>query len=799
MNYRSLFCISSAMLCLSTYSSAEIVTPKDAARVAQCFMTAQGITSAPNLTPAKAAAIRSGASADAGESPAYHIFYSADSSSLVVVAGDDVARPILGYTKGFMANGKAAELPPAMLDWLADIERQILAARASNKEQSAEVSQMWAATEPGNPVVQLQTAQWNQRGPYNGQCPLIGQDRTLTGCVATSFGIMMKYYGYPDKGRYTIPAYTTDDNLYVPARDISDHVYAWDNILMEYKSGQYTQTQADAVAQLLADVGAAIQADYGLGETSAYQGLSTLFKHFDFNPGTRIVKENFSADEWAAILRAELDKQRPVWYSGAHSTGGGHAFLLDGYTDNGFFSVNWGWGGSCNGYFALDAMEPDADTEYNSDQDAYIDVVPANMLPALVEMGDGVKCPSLNAAIGLLSDDGQATSAKLLQDFTTGYQAIDEGKNLSLDLNGHTMNITGGYGISNNGTLTISDGVGGGKILTDINNSIISNSGTLNIESGTLANTCSSIDETDYRRCIYIREGSTVNIKGGEFSSANQVLCVLGDLNVSGGTFTSRDKAYIMDIFGGKTVIEGGSFDYTFYFGDGSEVVIKDGSFTSPTQLFWGYGKCEISGGTFVTTGNNAIMSYYYATPLAISGGTFINSCDTNEGTDYRRCLYATGEAKVNISGGTFTSPNQTIVILGEGEISGGTITNTSTNGIGLASNGTVTVTDVRIKASRPLYAWSGATLTCSGGLFSTTIANNFLATSCQCVANDDAETKSIYPYRVLNPATGLGFVANAPAVNGLRYDLNGVLAPNGNGLGIVRKNNGQSVKVLTK
>ncbi len=39
--------------------------------------------------------------------------------------------------------------------------------------------------------------------------------------------------------------------------------------------------------------------------------------------------------------------------------GGGHAFVCDGYRDDGCFHINWGWGGWCDGYFSLDVLNPD--------------------------------------------------------------------------------------------------------------------------------------------------------------------------------------------------------------------------------------------------------------------------------------------------------------------------------------------------------------------------------------------------------------------------------------------------------
>jgi hypothetical protein len=36
----------------------------------------------------------------------------------------------------------------------------------------------------------------------------------------------------------------------------------------------------------------------------------------------------------------------------------GHAFVLDGYNTEGYYHVNWGWNGTCNGYFRISALNP---------------------------------------------------------------------------------------------------------------------------------------------------------------------------------------------------------------------------------------------------------------------------------------------------------------------------------------------------------------------------------------------------------------------------------------------------------
>ena len=58
------------------------------------------------------------------------------------------------------------------------------------------------------------------------------------------------------------------------------------------------------------------------------------------------------------MLRDELDDRRPILYGGNTSTGGGHAFVFDGYDTNGYFHVNWGWAGTSDGYFVSSVLNP---------------------------------------------------------------------------------------------------------------------------------------------------------------------------------------------------------------------------------------------------------------------------------------------------------------------------------------------------------------------------------------------------------------------------------------------------------
>jgi hypothetical protein len=69
------------------------------------------------------------------------------------------------------------------------------------------------------------------------------------------------------------------------------------------------------------------------------------------------------------LLINELVAGRAIVYNAIDTkNSAGHSFNLDGYDGSGHFHVNWGWGGTGNGYFNLDGLR---DKAMNMDYDAY--------------------------------------------------------------------------------------------------------------------------------------------------------------------------------------------------------------------------------------------------------------------------------------------------------------------------------------------------------------------------------------------------------------------------------------------
>ena len=158
-----------------------------------------------------------------------------------------------------------------------------------------------------------------------------------------------------------IPSYTTSSlSLSVSGFAAGSPIPNKDLLLNIYDDGA-SDAQREAVARLMVYCGVSVRMDYTSDGSGAFSGdvPIALINYFGFDPTARqILRENYSYNEWMNAIYAELAAGRPVYYSGS-SSGGGHAFVADGYDGDGLFHINWGWGGAYNGDFALTALYPE--------------------------------------------------------------------------------------------------------------------------------------------------------------------------------------------------------------------------------------------------------------------------------------------------------------------------------------------------------------------------------------------------------------------------------------------------------
>ena len=269
------------------------------------------------------------------------------------IANDDRFSAVLGYSD---CKYDENNLPPAMLWWMEAINASL-----DKALESGEQPEMVPPTDFGYPeaVKSLVKTKWNQGTPYNNKCPTYTSSTTtqhyVTGCVATSMSQVMKYHNYPAKGKATSVRY-----LFYPNGSSENGVtayaylgvtYDWDNMIENYEQVKYTDAQANAVATLMFNNGVAVKMQYSKNGSAAFskdaaKALKTYFSYSIKFMERRI----YSTKEWMDNIYNELSNGFPIIYSG-QSNSGGHSFVLDGYDANGLVHVNWGWGGSGDGYF----------------------------------------------------------------------------------------------------------------------------------------------------------------------------------------------------------------------------------------------------------------------------------------------------------------------------------------------------------------------------------------------------------------------------------------------------------------
>ena len=249
---------------------------------------------------------------------------------------------------------------------------------------------------------------WHQESPYNDQCDkryhykgllgikysfvenydydtsrkddeLIYVEDLYAGCVAIATAQILAYNKYPILGDI------------IGVDDAKD----WEWLFVDYntiadieKRNEFLDEQEDCFARLCHYVGEGCDMNYGFMGTDYSFATPNAAKKYLQKLGYTNVVRHIGYDD--SIVKAQIEKDCPVLLGAMPRHGvNGHAWVIDGYkiTDkictiklpNGTFvseivvdstnyvHCNWGWGGSCDGWFSSTLL----------DTDDYIDVADA--------------------------------------------------------------------------------------------------------------------------------------------------------------------------------------------------------------------------------------------------------------------------------------------------------------------------------------------------------------------------------------------------------------------------------------
>lgn len=286
---------------------------------------------------------------------AYYVYNIGSERGYVMISGDDLLPEVIAYADegAFIPD---EEQPEHIASFLAQV-------RAA----------LHALVERGEPVVMPRTSQlrpegvapllgdiqWGQDYPFNTLCPNKEGGRSVVGCVATALAQIIRYHQWPNQGE-GICSYTERDGTNHRV-DFSQHTYDWERMPGQPNRNGSSYAVTQALSTLCYHVGVISQMQYspqGSGTYSQYpkEGLQ---KYFKYKKNIQLLSRmNYKMADWMDIIAKELNEGRPIYYAGASSTVG-HAFVCDGYKQDGYFHINLGWDGIANGYFLLYAINPD--------------------------------------------------------------------------------------------------------------------------------------------------------------------------------------------------------------------------------------------------------------------------------------------------------------------------------------------------------------------------------------------------------------------------------------------------------
>lgn len=287
----------------------------------------------------------------------YYVFDSqaSERGGFVIVSADDLAPAVLGRVdEGEFDYDRA---PAAMKWWLSLYETNITDAVRTGtpiRRQAAEERPL---------IGHLMTTKWSQSDPFNMYCPSVSGSRCVSGCAATAMAQVMRHHRWPEVGTGS-HSYTTETHGISLSADFGSTTYNWDNMLDRYTPFS-SRTAREAAGTLVYHCGVAIDMDYspaGSGATSTSVARA-LVQYFGYDKGLHYEDRIYYTDsQWEDLIYGELAEGRPVYYSGATVKNEGHAFVCDGYSGDGLYHFNWGWGGSYDGDFLItgaNALNPD--------------------------------------------------------------------------------------------------------------------------------------------------------------------------------------------------------------------------------------------------------------------------------------------------------------------------------------------------------------------------------------------------------------------------------------------------------
>jgi len=314
------------------------------------------------------------------ETPVYYIFNI--NAGFIIVTADDRVYPVIGYS--FEEPWEEENTPPHVQFWMDGYQGDILQAIEQNYPAGQRIMEAWERYSSEDPItlsdaptvdiLPLITDVWDQDFPNNAMCPEDPAGSGVhvpVGCVATAMSQIMHYWRYPETGEGYHCINPIQPQYGMQCADFGNTTYDWSGML------DIPVLECDPLAILSWHCGISVDMEYDPTGSGAYghKIAPALRNYFKYASGTSYAQRmSYSATAWSNMIKDDLDQGQPIEYLGTGADGG-HAWVCDGYQEPDYFHMNWGWGGSYNGYFYLTALNPGGST-FNGNQAIAFNIEP---------------------------------------------------------------------------------------------------------------------------------------------------------------------------------------------------------------------------------------------------------------------------------------------------------------------------------------------------------------------------------------------------------------------------------------
>ncbi len=212
------------------------------------------------------------------------------------------------------------------------------------------------------------TTNWTQNAPYNNLCPKDNSNqRTLAGCPAVAMAQILNYHARLNNTRFT----DADDyyHNYGGNQFWIDNAYAtrgfpsWpqlnthlDTLFDNYFRG--TAPTDTSKAALVFACGAAAQQVYNVAGSGTFGVSQAMDAYVRFGCTTARLIDAATPD-LDKQMSANIMDGKPVHLAIVDASwSSGHNLVVDGYNTDGYYHLNFGWGGSYNGWYLVPAGIP---------------------------------------------------------------------------------------------------------------------------------------------------------------------------------------------------------------------------------------------------------------------------------------------------------------------------------------------------------------------------------------------------------------------------------------------------------